>query len=44
MKRLGVPEDVAKLAAFLLGPDATWITGEIVVLDGGALASGGGGA
>jgi 3-oxoacyl-[acyl-carrier protein] reductase len=41
MKRLGVPDDVGKLAAFLLGPDATWITGEIVVLDGGAYAAGG---
>jgi 3-oxoacyl-[acyl-carrier protein] reductase len=44
MKRLGVPEDVAKLAAFLLGPDATWITGEIVTIDGGAVAARGGGA
>lgn len=39
MKRLGLPADTAKLAAFLLGPDATWITGETVVIDGGALAA-----
>ncbi|HEV7208977.1 MAG TPA: SDR family oxidoreductase [Mycobacteriales bacterium] len=39
MKRLGLPQDTAKLAAFLLGPDATWITGETVVIDGGSLAS-----
>jgi NAD(P)-dependent dehydrogenase (short-subunit alcohol dehydrogenase family) len=44
MKRLGVPEDISKLAAFLLGPDASWITGEIVAIDGGALAASGGGA
>jgi len=41
MKRLGVPDDVGKLAALLLGPHATWITGEIVVLDGGAYDAGG---
>jgi NAD(P)-dependent dehydrogenase (short-subunit alcohol dehydrogenase family) len=36
MKRFGELTDTAKLAAFLLGPDATWITGETVVIDGGA--------
>jgi len=40
MKRLGVPEDTAKLAAFLLGPDSTWITGETVTIDGGSLSKG----
>ena len=35
LKRLGVAADTSKLAAFLLGPDATWITGECVVIDGG---------
>jgi NAD(P)-dependent dehydrogenase (short-subunit alcohol dehydrogenase family) len=40
MKRLGTPEDTAKLAAFLLGPDSTWITGEVVAIDGGGLAAG----
>jgi NAD(P)-dependent dehydrogenase (short-subunit alcohol dehydrogenase family) len=44
MRRLGVPQDIAKLAAFLLGPDASWITGEIVTIDGGALAASGAGA
>lgn len=39
LKRLGVPEDTAKLGAFLLGPDSSWITGECVTIDGGALAS-----
>jgi NAD(P)-dependent dehydrogenase (short-subunit alcohol dehydrogenase family) len=43
MQRLGLPEDVAKLSAFLLGPDASWITGVIVPIDGGALAASGGG-
>ena len=35
LKRLGVPEDTAKAAAFLLSDDASWITGQTVVLDGG---------
>jgi NAD(P)-dependent dehydrogenase (short-subunit alcohol dehydrogenase family) len=39
MKRLGVTEDTSKLAAFLLGPDSTWITGECVTIDGGGLAA-----
>jgi NAD(P)-dependent dehydrogenase (short-subunit alcohol dehydrogenase family) len=35
LKRLGVPEDTAKAAAFLLSDDASWITGETLVVDGG---------
>lgn len=40
LKRLGRPEDTAKLAAFLLSDDASWITGETVVIDGGVTVSG----
>ena len=35
MKRLGVPADTSKAAAFLLSDDASWITGETLVVDGG---------
>ncbi|HTQ72511.1 MAG TPA: SDR family oxidoreductase [Acidocella sp.] len=35
LARLGQPAEVAALAAFLLGPDATWITGEVFGIDGG---------
>lgn len=40
MKRLGVPEDVAQLVAFLASDQASWITGETVRVDGGMLATG----
>jgi 3-oxoacyl-[acyl-carrier protein] reductase len=33
--RLGSPEDVAGVVAFLAGPDATYITGQVIVVDGG---------
>lgn len=41
MKRLGLPGDTAKLAAFLLSEDASWITGQTVVIDGGITSRGG---
>lgn len=41
MKRLGKPEDVAALVAFLVSDQASWITGETVRVDGGLLSTGG---
>lgn len=38
--RLGQPEDVAGLVAFLLSDDAAWITGQDFIIDGGFLAAG----
>jgi len=34
--RVGVPEDIAALAAFLAGPGAGYITGALMLVDGGA--------
>jgi NAD(P)-dependent dehydrogenase (short-subunit alcohol dehydrogenase family) len=35
LQRIGQPPEIAKLAAFLLSPDAAWITGQIIGIDGG---------
>jgi 3-oxoacyl-[acyl-carrier protein] reductase len=41
MKRLGQPEDIAKVAVFLASDDAAYITGQVIVVDGGlSLGSG----
>jgi NAD(P)-dependent dehydrogenase (short-subunit alcohol dehydrogenase family) len=50
MRRAGTPEEIAGVVAFLLGPDAGYLTGEVVSVDGGssvvnpARPSGGAGA
>lgn len=38
VRRLGQPEDIAKAAAFLLGPDADYVNGTVLTLDGGTMA------
>jgi NAD(P)-dependent dehydrogenase (short-subunit alcohol dehydrogenase family) len=37
MKRLGEPEEIADVCAFLLSNAASYMTGEIVVVDGGRM-------
>ncbi|MEU4480961.1 SDR family oxidoreductase [Micromonospora sp. NPDC023966] len=41
LKRLGVPTDVGSVVAFLLSADAAWITGQLLVVDGGLTLTGG---
>lgn len=38
MRRMGKPEEVAKMAAFLLSPDASYVSGIDVAVDGGGSA------
>lgn len=35
LRRAGQPEEIAGVAAFLTGPDATFLTGQVIVVDGG---------
>ena len=41
LKRLGMPEDIAGAVAFLLSDQASWVTGQTLVLDGGVTLTGG---
>lgn len=41
LKRLGVPEDIGSVVAFLLSEDAGWMTGQTLTVDGGVLLGGG---
>jgi NAD(P)-dependent dehydrogenase (short-subunit alcohol dehydrogenase family) len=40
LKRLGEPEDIAGAVAFLLSEDSSWITGQLIVVDGGLTLGG----
>ncbi|NKR54853.1 SDR family oxidoreductase [Rhodococcus hoagii] len=37
LARVGEVEDIAALALFLLGPQSTWITGQVINVDGGQM-------
>ena len=37
--RQGTPDDIAAATAFLLGPEATFITGTDLLVDGGVIAA-----
>jgi 3-oxoacyl-[acyl-carrier protein] reductase len=35
MKRIGTPEDIARVAVFLASADSAYITGQVIIVDGG---------
>ncbi len=35
VKRLGTPEEAAAIVAYLAGPDSSFLTGEVITMDGG---------
>jgi 3-oxoacyl-[acyl-carrier protein] reductase len=37
LERLGTPEDIANVVAFLAGPDGTWINGQVLRANGGII-------
>ena len=39
LRRVGTPDEIAAAGAFLLGPDAQFITGTDLLVDGGVIAS-----
>lgn len=41
LKRLAEPEDIARVIAFLCGPDSAWLSGQVITADGGLSVTGG---
>jgi 3-oxoacyl-[acyl-carrier protein] reductase len=37
LERLGQPSDVANVVAFLAGPDAAWVNGQVLRANGGII-------
>ena len=35
--RLGEPEDIARVVAFLVGPDGGWVNGQVLRANGGVV-------
>ncbi len=39
--RIGEPDDIARVIAFLVGPDSAWLSGQVITADGGITVTGG---
>jgi NAD(P)-dependent dehydrogenase (short-subunit alcohol dehydrogenase family) len=39
LRRLGAPDDICGLVRFLVGPEARWVTGQVIGIDGGQTLS-----
>jgi len=39
--RIGEPEDIARVIAFLVGEDSRWLSGQVITADGGITVTGG---
>jgi NAD(P)-dependent dehydrogenase (short-subunit alcohol dehydrogenase family) len=35
LRRLGTTEDIANIVRFLIGPESSWVTGQVIACDGG---------
>jgi NAD(P)-dependent dehydrogenase (short-subunit alcohol dehydrogenase family) len=35
LRRLGEPDDIAQIVRFLIGPESSWVTGQVIASDGG---------
>ncbi len=41
LRRLAEPDDIARVIAFLVGPDSAWLSGQVITADGGLSVTGG---
>jgi NAD(P)-dependent dehydrogenase (short-subunit alcohol dehydrogenase family) len=41
LRRLAEPDDIARVIAFLCGPDSGWLSGQVITADGGLSVTGG---
>ena len=39
LRRIGMPDEIGPVAAFLAGPGSSFITGQVIVADGGVTIS-----